>query len=370
MVRQKKRILFVSHTAEITGPAHSLAAMLAYLKDRYETAVLVSEEGPLCEWLRQEGIPAYILADQKRRGITRIITLLRQLKPDLVYGNNPNTFARNALVAARLLGRPYVWHFRSVKWHWGWREGIFLRWADRVIAVSRATALPLQRFIPEESIRVIYNGVEPANYHLDREQARQYVRDLARLGPQAKILISVGHLQPRKWQTAQVEIMRRLAKGKHDVHLLMAGNLIRNPGYVEEVRKLVMQYELEHCVHVFGLRKDVPHLLAGADLFLHTPNQDAHPRAVIEAMAAGLPVVAFGVGGVSETVKDGVTGCLLEPGDFDGMSAAIAALLDEPGRMAAFGERGQQRVQQHYTAQGTARQIDRVLQEVLERQRG
>ncbi|HZW03420.1 MAG TPA: glycosyltransferase, partial [Anaerolineaceae bacterium] len=146
MARQAKRILFVSHTAEITGPAHSLYALLRQIKDKYEVAVVIPEDGPLCEWLARDGVPVHILSEQRARGITRMVALLRREDFDLVYGNNPSTYARNALIAARLLGRPFIWHFRSIKWHWGWREGIFLRGASRVIAVSQACAEPLLRF--------------------------------------------------------------------------------------------------------------------------------------------------------------------------------------------------------------------------------
>ena len=366
MNQPQKRILFVSHTAEITGPTHSLQALLPYLKEQYAVAVVSPEEGPLTEWLARQEIPAHILPDQRPTAIARLTALVRRGQFDLVYANNPSTYARNGLIAARLLGKPAVWHFRSIKWHWDWREGIFLRLANRVIAVSQACAQPLLRFAPGERVRVIHNGVDAAAYQIDREPARRYLREQLRLPESAPVLISVGHLMRRKAQTEQVALMRSLAGSEHTPHLVIAGNLTREPDYAAEVQDQIARAGLAGCVHVLGLRADVPQLLGGADVYLHTPKSDAHPRGVLEAMAAGLPVVAYAVDGVRETVVDGETGCLIEPGDGEGLRRAVERLLGSPQQMTAFGAAGRRRVQAQFSAAGTAAKIERVLEELLE----
>lgn len=369
MINGRRRILFVSHTAEITGPTNSLMALLPYLKGRYDLAVLAPEEGPLMDWLEDHAIPAHVISEKRSIGTRNMLALLKREKYHLIYGNNPGTYTRNALIAARLTKLPSIWHFRSIKWHWDWREGIFLRLANRVIAVSQACAEPLTRFISPNKIRVIYNGVETGAYQVDRAEARQYLLRQAGLPPDAKILISVGHLMVRKGQVDQVEVMRQLAGKRPDVYLLLAGNLTREPDYVDQVRRFIAKHHLEDRVIILGFRGDVPKLLAGADLYIHTPRSDAHPRAVIEAMAAGLPVAAYAVDGVRETVVDGQTGSLVRPGDCAAMVRAVEALLDVPQLQAAYGEQGRKRVLQCYTASGTAAYIDQVLQEVLKESR-
>lgn len=360
-----KRILFVSHTAEITGPTHSLQALLPYLRAHYAVAVVTPEDGPLTEWLARQEIPAHVLPDLRPTGIAKLIALVRRERIDLVYANNPSTFSRNGLIAARLQGKPAVWHFRSIKWHWDWREGVYLRLASRVIAVSQACAQPLLRFAPGERVRVIHNGVDAAAFELDREAARRYLREQIRLPEHACVLISVGHLMRRKAQTEQVALMAALAGRGQSAHLVIAGNLTREPDYAAEVQEQIARAGLNGCVHVLGLRQDVPQLLAGADLYVHTPKSDAHPRGVLEAMAAGLPVAAYAVDGVRETVVDGETGCLIEPGNLEGLRRAVESLLGSPERMAAMGAAGRRRVQEHFTAAGTAAKIERVLEELL-----
>lgn len=363
----RKRVLFVSHTAGVTGPTQSLIALLPYLRGRYDVAVLTPEDGPLSGWLAEQGIPAYLIPDRGARAIPAVTGLLRRQKIDLVYGNNPNSYARNALVAARLAARPAVWHFRSVKWHWGWREGVFLRLANRVIAVSRACAEPLERFIPARKIRVVYNGVDAGRFRQDPREARRYLLEQAGLPPDARALMSVGHLRPGKGQLEQVEVMRLLASaGRTDTHLVLAGSLESDPQYAAALREQAARYGLEARVHLAGLRSDVHRLLAGAEIYIQTSEQEAHPRAIIEAMAAGLPVVSYAVGGVRETVIDSLTGYLVEYGDREGMRRAVECLLDAPRLAADFGEQGRQRVERHFTAAGAADQIGRVLQEVLE----
>lgn len=305
------------------------------------------------------------IPDLHTQGISKMVGLLTREKVDLVYGNNPSTYARNTLLAARLLGLPYIWHFRSVKWHWGWREGIFLRLASRIIAVSQACADPLARFIPAGKIRIIYNGVDVTRFQEDPKQARQYLFHQVGLTSDAKILVNIGHLRQGKGQAEQVEIMRRLVNQSHDLHLVLIGSLSQDPEYVTLVQQLITAFGLEQRIHLIGLRDDVHRMLAGADIYIHTSKQEAHPRSIIEAMAGGLPVVSFAVGGVLETVVDGKTGCLINYGDCTAMSTAIETLLKSPQMAAAFGEHGQQRVQQHFTAAGTASKIDGVLREIL-----
>jgi glycosyltransferase involved in cell wall biosynthesis len=147
----------------------------------------------------------------------------------------------------------------------------------------------------------------------------------------------------------------------------VAGSLERDPDYCAEVRRLIKQFDLEQHVHLLGFRSDVLRLLASADLFLHTAERDTHPRAVIEAMAAGVPVVAYAVDGVAETVVNGETGRLLPWGAVEDMAATILSLLRSPACVAEMGKRAQARVEQHFTASGTAKHIAQVIDKVLDR---
>ncbi len=361
----RKRILFVNHSAQLSGPAHSLMMLLPYLRRRYEAAVLLDEPGFLSEWLAREGVPVFFLPEQGARSLLALRSLIRRERIALVYGNNPGSASRRAILAGRLAGARSVWHFRGVKWHWGWRKGAFLRLADRVVAVSGASARSLARFYPLEKMRVVHNGVEALQFSGDREESRRRLEALAGIPPGERILMMVSHVKPRKGQDEAVAVMERLARLGACPHLVIAGSLEHDPAYVEQIRARIRRGGLERRVHLLGLRQDIPRLLAGADLFLHTAAVDAHPRAVVEAMAAALPVVSFAVDGVAETVVDGETGYLAPEHDCEAMAGAVLSLLEDPLAAAAFGMRGRERAERDFSAAGTARKVEAIISELI-----
>jgi glycosyltransferase involved in cell wall biosynthesis len=339
--------------------------LLLYLNAQHTSLVLLPEDGPLRRWLDDQQIRSFIVPQKRLSYLKRCLEIVRREKVDLIYGNNPSHYSRNAMLAAQLARKPFIWHFRGVKWHWGWRKGLFLRLATRVIAVSQATADSLARFYPQQRMTVVHNGVELSEYSCDRQRGRQYVMQQVALPRGAQLLISVSHVNPRKGHEEALHVVHHLLGQGLDVHLLVAGSLQRDPAYVQHIREQMQRLGLSERVHLLGLREDVPQLLPGADLFLHTALRDAHPRAVVEAMASGLPVAAFAAGGVAETVVDGETGFLRPVGDCRALAEAAQTLLCEPQRALAWGMQGRRRVQEQFTAAATAQRIGAIIDEVL-----
>lgn len=361
MARVPVRILFVTHTPDISGSTYSLLMLVRYLKDRYDMAVLLPEKGALCDLLADEGVRCFVIPGLRRTTIPKIFQLVRQEGIDLVYGNTASRCSRNAMLAAKLARKPFVWHFREVKRHWTWREGFFLRWADEVVAVSQACAEPLKRFYSRKEINVIYNGVELSTFDGDRVDARRFLAQQLGLSPDAKHIISASRLTSGKGHEQAVAIIAQLVREIANVHLVVAGG----GDYIDEVRKMIQRQGLGDHIHLVGFRTDIPRLLCGSDVFLFTSERDAHPRAVIEAMAAGLPVAAFGVDGVAETVVDGETGYLLPAGDVTGLAEAVLYLLRHPAQAAEMGQRGRERIEDHFTAARTAAQVSQVIEKLL-----
>jgi glycosyltransferase involved in cell wall biosynthesis len=363
---RKPRVLFVAHTAAVGGPTHSLLLLLRHLRERYDVGVLLPERGPLVDALTADNYRFRVLPDLRVTSVPEMIRWIRRQRIDLVYGNNPSRRARNALIAARLAGRPYVWHFRGMKWHWGWRDGIALRWADAVVAVSSACADSIRRFCPANRLHVVYNGVDDPPV-VDRADARRYVEQTLGIARETRVILSVGHVMERKGHQYAIEAMALVARHAADVRLVIAGALDREAECTKRVQELVRRRELENRVHLLGLRDDLPRWLAAADVLLHTALQDPHPRAVLEGMAAGLPVVAFSVDGVSETVVHGECGWLVPAGDAGALAAALRLLLDRPESSRAFGRAARERVVRHFSAATTAASIGAIIDDVLAR---
>jgi glycosyltransferase involved in cell wall biosynthesis len=126
---------------------------------------------------------------------------------------------------------------------------------------------------------------------------------------------------------------------------------------------------MAEAVTFTGVRADVPKILAALDLFVLPSLWEGMPNAVLEAMAAGLPVVATAVGGTPEVVMDGVTGLLVPPQDPSALAQAIERLLRDPDLRRTMGRAGRRRVEQHFDVRETVRQVE-DLYETLLREKG
>jgi glycosyltransferase involved in cell wall biosynthesis len=176
---------------------------------------------------------------------------------------------------------------------------------------------------------VIHNGVE-----LPRATAEE-----SRSGPCR--LLTVGRLQAPKDPLTLVRALAELARPGEAV---IAGDGPDRPAVESEVRRL----GLESVVRLAGERNDVEELLAAADLFVLSSRSEGLPLSILEAMAAGLPVVASSVGGVPELVVEGETGLLVPPGDPHALAAAIERLLDDSALRRRLGAAGRTRVSEHF----------------------
>lgn len=366
----RPRILFVSYTANQTGPTNSLRHLLRYLPDRFEVGVVSAGRGLFSEWLEREGIPYYELSSMTKRNIPSLARLIRREEFDLVYGNNTGSCSKNAFVASRIAGVPFVCHLRGMAISRGWWKLWFLRFAEATIAVSEATARAHLRYTGGRKPSVVYNGVDVEPWTLDRDAARRRLLELTGFGPDAMVLVGVAHLNPRKGQAMAVRALARIADSHPSAHLALVGALDRDPGYVREIRTFIRESGLESRVAITGFQADVPPLVAGADGFVHTAVADPHPRAVLEAMTAGLPVVAFAVDGVAETVVDEETGLLVPENDVAGLAAAMGRVVADPELRERLGSAGRRHLERNFRASVTARQVGDVIDEALGRRGG
>ena len=118
---------------------------------------------------------------------------------------------------------------------------------------------------------------------------------------------------------------------------------------LDAIQAIARAHGLADRVEFLGHRDDVPSLLAEADLFVLPSRTEALPNGVIEAMAAGLPVVAGAVGGLLDLIEDGRTGVLVPPLDCHALAAALRGLLSNPARAAALGCAAQQEVRRRFS---------------------
>ncbi len=235
---------------------------------------------------------------------------------------------------------------------------------SRVLAVSAAVrqAYAAAGLLPLRRVEVLHNGIDGARFALEPE-ARRAARAALGAPPSAQVLVSVAVLRPGKGIETLLAALQLMASDHpHAVAWVAGGGPLR-----PELERLAGSLGVADRVRWLGFCRDVPRLLAAGDLFVLPSHFEAFPGALLEAMAAELPVVASAVGGIPEILGDPPAGRLVPPGSARALAAAVAALLDAPpAERLALGAAGRARQQQRF---GLAAWSERLLEVYRERAR-
>jgi glycosyltransferase involved in cell wall biosynthesis/peptidoglycan/xylan/chitin deacetylase (PgdA/CDA1 family) len=226
------------------------------------------------------------------------------------------------------------------------------RAAHRMVANSEAAARQLiADGVPAEKIAVISNGIDPASFPAHQYSARP------------RRIAMVACLRDEKRIDVLIAAAPRIIERHPDAEFLIVGDGTCR----DQLEALARRTGVFDRFNFLGHRDDVPAILAEADLFVLPSASEAFPNVIIEAMAAGLPVVATKVGGIPELVREGVTGRLVAPGDADSLASALLDVLDRPERAAEFGRAGRARIEQTYSFDRMVEQFEQLYVSELER---
>jgi glycosyltransferase involved in cell wall biosynthesis len=190
--------------------------------------------------------------------------------------------------------------------------------------------------IPLRKLRVIPGGVKLSNSGELKHEAR---RSLG-LSQDARVATIVARLYPEKnhrMLLAAFDVVRRHVPG---ARLLIVGEGVEETAISAEISRL----GLTDLVHMLGVRRDISRILAASDVFLLSSHREGFPIAVLEAMAAELPVIATAVGDLPSILEDGVTGRLIGPGDTQAFACAIIDVLSDPGGARRMGRQARRSV--------------------------
>jgi glycosyltransferase involved in cell wall biosynthesis len=180
----------------------------------------------------------------------------------------------------------------------------------------------------------------------------------------ALVLVQVARLDHLKDHLTAVRTLERVVARRPDARLVLVGEGPERPAIEAEIGRR----RLTDHVRLLGLRRDVPRLLAAADVCLLTSISEGIPLTLIEAMAARLPVVSTNVGGVSEVVRDGETGVLTPAKDDEALAAAVLQLAEVPARCREFGEAGHRRAHELFSEPQMHAAYADLYDEMLSRQ--
>ncbi|WP_171013590.1 glycosyltransferase [Chitinivorax sp. B] len=362
-----KRVLHVIATLPVGGAENVLLSTLQRLGKEYQSVVCcLQEKGALGGEVEALGIPVIELHKLQRGGwdgtiVDALVKVIQQHRIDLVHSHlyHPSLYAR---FAANRTGIPVVitihntyakrkWHRQMLNWYLGKRTA-------RIITVSEAIREDVIRYdrISPQRVVTIMNGID-----LKRSQS-QLTRDVARsrlgLPVDAKVLVTIGRLVEQKGHTVLLTALAELADPT--VHAVFAGDGSWRSRLEDQVRIMGLTQQ----VHFLGTRTDVGDILRAGDLYVMPSLWEGLGLALLEGMAAGLPVLTSRVGGMAEVLRNGKDGCLVPAGDAVTLAETLAELLAAPERMQKFAAAAQQRAQD-FDADKMVAGIEQVYRQVF-----
>ena len=366
-----RKILFVnSWSTAHGGSSTSLIDVVVNLdRSRYEPVVLCPTDGELPSRLRQLGVPVLARGihrptrEELFRFLIEVPRHWRWLRSEgiaLVHGNT--SASRRSIVQASVsAGIPYVQHVRNVvrspQKNFGYRV------ADRIICNSNSTAAVFHdepAFAPKTI--TLYNAVDLARYDVERDARRE------ELGVSAEraIVGFVGQLVPRKGVITLINAMPSVLSRVPNALLVIVGCAPPDETeYEAECRRLVSALGLDAQVRFVGYRQDVPAFMRTFDVFALPTRSEPFGKVVIEAMAAGCPVVASHVGGIPEIVTGADLGSLIPPNDSPALASAVVEFLTSRERRRLVAERGAASVRTRFGMPSMLQQLQALYDEVL-----
>ena len=379
----RPRVLFVSHTGTMSGAELVLRDAVrpwpgstAFLfEDGAFTDVLrglgleirLARRGTGLSGLRRDASPLRALPMLGRLGGLALELARAARACDVVYANSQKAFLL-AAIPARIVGRPIIWHLHDIL------DGAHFGWAQRTLQARLANLCAARVIVPSQAaadafwqaggrpslVTLVPNGLD-----LDRDpRTPEALR--AELGLPAGPLIGVfSRLAPWKGQDVVIEALARLP----DVRCIVVGApLFGEDAYAAHLRDLAAARGVADRVLFLGQRGDVPRLMQAVDAVVH-PSIDPEPfgRTLVEAMLAGVPVVATDAGASAEILDGGAAGTLVPPRQPDRLAAALAELLAKPGAVAARTRLARDRALSRYGAARMQRDLATLINHVAAR---
>ena len=354
------------------GPERQILGLCRALADGDRTTILSFAEGGRCRAFltesRRQGVDAVEVENDTprfRAAISDLASCLERRKADvlLCHGYKANVLGRPA---ARRVGLPAV----AVSRGWtgeSWRVRLYesidrfhLRWMDRVVCVSEAQAVKARRAGASPGrVRVIYNAVDPERFFDLDALCRA---ELLRCFPTTprRIVGAAGRLSPEKGFDVLVRAAGRVVRRDPSVGFIVFGD----GACRTRLRRQIQAGGLTDRFVLAGFRSDLDRFLPNFDLLALPSFTEGMPNVVLEAFAAGVPVVSTAVGGAPEVVEDGVSGFLVPAGDAAALADRISAALETEERLRDMGMHGRERVHDQFTFAVQARAYRRLFEEL------
>ncbi len=364
-------ILYLHSSSDLYGSDRSLLRTIQGLdRARFEPIVCLPYEGPLAAVLREMGVTVHVfdLAVMRRKVFTpvgvvvflwhlvsafvRIRRIALRARVGIIHSNTSAVVVGGCI--SRLMQIPHLWHVREIVLS-PTVVRKFIAWSTMhggtvIIGVSTSVIDNLCRDQPRirAKSRVIHNGIKT---ELFSDGDGRGVRRQLSIGKDQILVGMLGRVGTWKGQDLFLDVARKVRDaGEASAAFLAVGSAFgEETGKMDDFRRAVAEKSMTECFFVSEFRKDVKDILAALDVFvLPSILPDPFPTTVLEAMAAGKPVVANAHGGVVEMIEDGVSGFLVTPNDSAEMSRRILDFVRDGALRLRCGAAARERVRQRF----------------------
>jgi len=366
----RTRVLQLLATGGTGGAQESAIAVLLHLdQSRFEVEAVFLSDGRTVQRIRELGIPVTVIPSQDDESTVReLVAHLRRREIDLLHAH----LFRAELLGARAAeaaGTPVVV---------ATAHSSRVRSASDIAALAAVTPSIRRLIVPSAAIAakvhaegrgaaeitVVPNGVDLDRFSLHRSsQDMAKVRAALGIRPDAFLIGVVARLEPEKGHRYLLEALPAIADAVPNAWLLLVGEGSQADALRAQAGSLPLA--ARHRVVIAGFRTDIEAVTQALDVAVLPSLREAQGLALLEAMAARRPVVASAVGGIPETIRDGMDGLLVPPGDPDALAAAVTRLARDAELRDRLAASGRRRVEDRFSVIASVRHVEAIYEEEL-----
>jgi glycosyltransferase involved in cell wall biosynthesis len=334
-------------------------------RQRYSVLIISFEDGPVRTLYEKLGIKVYTISKKNNYDLGFVHSLRKILKDEAINIVNPHHFGPllYTFVATRLMNIKLVYTEHS---RWQLEQlttlkkvlNLIMLWRSAaVVAISKQTQNYYSQslMLRESSVHLITNGIDIAIY---KKKKKCHLRQSLGIGDHEKVIGMVAHLRPEKNHKLLISAFSNLARIMNDVKLILVGA----DGMDGEIQKYAAQSDGSDKILFLGSRNDIPELLDIFDIFCLPSVYEGLPLTILEAMAAGVPVIGSDVLGINEVVVNNVNGLLFPSNDDQKLTETLLLLLKDSSLRYRLSSAGKSFVAQQYSLDNMIKKYDELFQ--------
>lgn len=366
--------LTILHTIETGGPGGAETVLLNLSTkldpERFRSIVVLCRDGWLRQRLLELGVPTHFVewnAWYDLRLPRALMSLVKREKVDLIHSHLPDQNFYSC-VAGRLSGTKTI-----VTYHGPVelanadhaRDGFKLRVVRSTAACTTVVCdyvgkLLVEHGFPSSKIVRIYNGIPIERFNAS---LNGHFRGELGFTKSQPLIGMIANIRRPKGHEFFVRAARQVADRMPEARFVAVGDI--DPTLGPPLMALVEELGLQDRFFFVGSRPDVPEVLSSLDLFVLSSLSEGLPLAVLEAMAAGKPVVVTNTGGTSEIVQDGDTGFLVPPGDANALAERMCQILESPTKANDMGLHARERIEREFTIPHMIQRYEQLYESIL-----